>query len=207
MRIIIRWPLRGPSGQRRAAGQRAPFRRRRSALRADSLRCSVCGHVRSCQTLANIKTARFLPQAGQVSRPWLWHADPRETPPNVAWRSFVKYHLFTAALLLAALVLYSVGLRSGGMVVFVVGAACELWFWLRVIRGGRDARPTASSMERWTFATSASAVTCEYVAQPFHGADVLQQTVPASDRRSWQPLGAAATILSIRDLEAQSSKW
>jgi len=45
MRIIIRWPLRGPSGQRRAAGQRAPFRRRRSALRADSLRCSVCGHV------------------------------------------------------------------------------------------------------------------------------------------------------------------
>jgi len=60
----------------------------------------------------------------------------------------MKYHLVTTALLLAALALYSVGMRSGGMVLFVVGAAFELWFWVRVIRGARRAPPSASSTER-----------------------------------------------------------
>jgi hypothetical protein len=60
----------------------------------------------------------------------------------------MKYHVVTVALLLAALALYSVGMQSGGSVVFLIGVAFELWFWVRVIRGRREASPTASSIER-----------------------------------------------------------
>ena len=48
----------------------------------------------------------------------------------------MKHHLFTAAILIAALVLYGGGMTSGASVLFVAGAACELWFWVR-IRGRR----------------------------------------------------------------------
>ena len=58
----------------------------------------------------------------------------------------MKYHLVTTALLLAAFALYSIGMRAGGMVLFVVGAAFELWFWVRVIRGAGKAPSAASSM-------------------------------------------------------------
>ena len=59
----------------------------------------------------------------------------------------MKYHVLTVALLLMALVLYVVGMRSGGAVAFVVGAACELWFWVRLIRGRREAPRTATSVD------------------------------------------------------------
>ncbi len=60
----------------------------------------------------------------------------------------MKYHVVTVALLLLALALYSVGMRSGGVVAFLAGAACELWFWVRVIRGKGEAPPGATSVER-----------------------------------------------------------
>ena len=50
----------------------------------------------------------------------------------------MKQHLLTAALLLAALVFYSVGVSSGGSLLLAAGAACELWFWVRVLRRGRS---------------------------------------------------------------------
>ncbi len=49
----------------------------------------------------------------------------------------MKHHLLTAALLLAALALYSFGISSGGSLLLAAGAACELWFWFRVLRRGR----------------------------------------------------------------------
>jgi hypothetical protein len=50
----------------------------------------------------------------------------------------MKYHLFTVAVLLVALALYAAGMHAGGSLLFLVGAAFELWFWIRVIRGRRD---------------------------------------------------------------------
>ncbi len=44
----------------------------------------------------------------------------------------MKHHLFTAAILIAALVLYSIGLVSGALLLFGGGAALELWFWARI---------------------------------------------------------------------------
>ena len=60
----------------------------------------------------------------------------------------MNHHVVTAALLVTALVLYVLGMRSGSAVVFLVGAACELWFWVRLIRGRREAPRTATSVER-----------------------------------------------------------
>ncbi len=53
----------------------------------------------------------------------------------------MKHHLLTAALLLAALVLYGVGISGGGSLLLAAGATCELWFWVRVIR--RAASPSS----------------------------------------------------------------
>jgi hypothetical protein len=44
----------------------------------------------------------------------------------------MKHHLFTAAILIAALVLYGSGVTSGASALFAAGAACELWFWVRI---------------------------------------------------------------------------
>lgn len=44
----------------------------------------------------------------------------------------MKYHLVSAAILLAALILYGLGSSSAGNLAFIVGAVCELWFWLRL---------------------------------------------------------------------------
>lgn len=46
----------------------------------------------------------------------------------------MKHQLFTITLLIAALVLYSVGMTAGGWTLFAAGAACELWFWTRILR-------------------------------------------------------------------------
>jgi|GEM_PF-701300 len=44
----------------------------------------------------------------------------------------MKHCLFTAAILIAALVLYSIGLVSGAVLLFVGGAVFEFWFWVRI---------------------------------------------------------------------------
>lgn len=46
----------------------------------------------------------------------------------------MKHQLFTIAVLIAALVFYSVGMTGGGRALFVAGAACELWFWAHILR-------------------------------------------------------------------------
>jgi hypothetical protein len=48
----------------------------------------------------------------------------------------MKHHLFTAAIVIAALVLYGSAMTSGASMLFAASAACELWFWVR-IRGHR----------------------------------------------------------------------
>lgn len=45
----------------------------------------------------------------------------------------MKHHFITAAILLAALVFYGLGLVGLGLVAFISGGICELWFWLRLI--------------------------------------------------------------------------
>jgi hypothetical protein len=46
----------------------------------------------------------------------------------------MKYHLVSAALLGAALVLESAGFGAG-VALLGAGVACEVWFWTRVVRG------------------------------------------------------------------------
>jgi hypothetical protein len=60
----------------------------------------------------------------------------------------MTYHLLTVAMLLVALALYAVGMHEGGSLVFLMGAALELWFWVRVMRGRRDTRSAVSSVKR-----------------------------------------------------------
>lgn len=45
----------------------------------------------------------------------------------------MKHHLFTAAILIAAIVLYSIGLVSGALLLFAGGAVLEFWFWARIL--------------------------------------------------------------------------
>jgi hypothetical protein len=60
----------------------------------------------------------------------------------------MKHHLLTAAILLLALVLYGVGMTRGSLAVFSVGMVLELWFWMRVVRRGRDAGPVLPAAKR-----------------------------------------------------------
>lgn len=46
----------------------------------------------------------------------------------------MKRHILTAALLATALACYGLGLHRGGLALLGVGALCELWFWVRVVR-------------------------------------------------------------------------
>jgi hypothetical protein len=46
----------------------------------------------------------------------------------------MQRHLVTAAILLAALVLYSLGFSGAGVLALGAGAALELWFWVRILR-------------------------------------------------------------------------
>ena len=54
----------------------------------------------------------------------------------------MKRHLCTIAILVAALALYSIGMVSGAVLLFVVGGACELWFWVRVVGRGKAHGPS-----------------------------------------------------------------
>ena len=46
----------------------------------------------------------------------------------------MKRHFLTTAILIAALALYAAGMTIGGSALFLMGAACELWFWFRMLR-------------------------------------------------------------------------
>ena len=59
----------------------------------------------------------------------------------------MKYHLLSFALMSAAMALYALGMHPGGSLLFFAGAACELSFWVRVMRRRRQA-PPLSSIER-----------------------------------------------------------
>lgn len=52
----------------------------------------------------------------------------------------MKHHLINAAILLAAVALYGVGLTGGAVLAFVAGASLELWFWVRIFRRGAPTR-------------------------------------------------------------------
>jgi hypothetical protein len=54
----------------------------------------------------------------------------------------MRYHLFTLAILLVALALYAIGMSGGGFLLLFLGAALELWFWVRAMRGGKRAAST-----------------------------------------------------------------
>lgn len=51
----------------------------------------------------------------------------------------MRYHLLTVAILVVALVLYAGGVSGGGAALMTLGAALELWFWVRALRGGKQA--------------------------------------------------------------------
>lgn len=48
-------------------------------------------------------------------------------------------HALAVAILLCALALYAMGMSGGGALLLAGGAAMELWFWARALRGGRQA--------------------------------------------------------------------
>lgn len=45
----------------------------------------------------------------------------------------MKGHLLTAAILVAAVLLYAFGFSSGATVLIALGVACEAWFWARAL--------------------------------------------------------------------------
>jgi hypothetical protein len=53
----------------------------------------------------------------------------------------MKRHLITIAILLVALTLYALGFAGLGAAAFIVGAAFELWFWVRLIARRSSATP------------------------------------------------------------------
>lgn len=55
----------------------------------------------------------------------------------------MRHYLFTAAILIAAVAVYSIGLVSGALLLFAGGAVFELWFWVRIL--GRRSGPNHSS--------------------------------------------------------------
>ena len=44
----------------------------------------------------------------------------------------MKLHIITAVLMLAAIALYHFGLNGFSLLAFALGAAFELWFWVRI---------------------------------------------------------------------------
>jgi hypothetical protein len=58
----------------------------------------------------------------------------------------MKYHPLSAALLATALVLEMIGFSGAGAALLGAGVACEVLFWIRLIRG-RSQRPQSPSIE------------------------------------------------------------
>jgi len=55
----------------------------------------------------------------------------------------MKYHLISALLLAAAVVLETLGF-GGGVFLLAAGVGCEIWFWMRVAHSRRSSRPPRS---------------------------------------------------------------
>jgi len=55
----------------------------------------------------------------------------------------MKYHLISALLLVAAVLLETLGF-GGGIVLLAAGVGCEIWFWMRVVRARASSRTTRS---------------------------------------------------------------
>jgi hypothetical protein len=51
----------------------------------------------------------------------------------------MKYHLISASFLGAAVVLETVGFAAG-IVLLGAGIGCEVWFWIRLVRGRRSSQ-------------------------------------------------------------------
>lgn len=49
-----------------------------------------------------------------------------------------SHTVITAAILFSAIALYALGMWQGALILMVAGAGLELWFWLRVWRGGKN---------------------------------------------------------------------
>jgi hypothetical protein len=56
----------------------------------------------------------------------------------------MKYHLGSVSLLIAAVILETLGFSGGGIVLLGAGVACECWFWVRLVRGRRSLPRSAS---------------------------------------------------------------
>lgn len=52
----------------------------------------------------------------------------------------MKFHLATILLIAAAIPLYLLGFASGGTLALGAAMAFEVWFWIRVVRGGSRAK-------------------------------------------------------------------
>ena len=61
----------------------------------------------------------------------------------------MKYHVISASLLFAGLVLETAGFAIGG-VVLGAGVACEIWFWMRLVRRRSSSQNTHSTLKAWT---------------------------------------------------------
>ena len=57
-------------------------------------------------------------------------------------------HLVTIAILLGALALYAAGFAGLGVAAFIVGAAFELWFWVRLIARRSPANHSAEAQSK-----------------------------------------------------------
>jgi hypothetical protein len=56
----------------------------------------------------------------------------------------MKYHFISALLLVAAVVLETLGFGAG-VVLLAAGVGCEIWFWMRVVRARALSRTTRSA--------------------------------------------------------------
>jgi hypothetical protein len=52
----------------------------------------------------------------------------------------MKYHLISTLLIVAALMLETVGFAGGGIALLGAGVGCEIWFWVRVAHRRQPSR-------------------------------------------------------------------
>jgi len=57
-------------------------------------------------------------------------------------------HLITLAIFAAAITFYVSGMVGGGSVLLVAGFMLELWFWVRLLRGGQQPSSLGAAKKR-----------------------------------------------------------
>jgi hypothetical protein len=72
--------------------------------------------------------------------------------PHAYFGGYMKHYLLTVAILVAALALYGIGMASGALLLFAVGAGCELWFWVRVLGRRKNHGPLSTRTRNAPFA-------------------------------------------------------